>query len=179
LNRQQQWRNSSNVVLGSFTVTPYTSTTSGWQNYWAWNTAPSGTTNAVVRMVVQNLHATIDVDDLSFTVGSGPTPTSTPAPTNTPAPTAPPLNHTRTHTYDNLGRLTDVQDTLGESFHYTYDLVGNRLSATSNGQTTTQTFDAADQMQGWTYDLNGQLRGDGTHSYSYDALGRMVLAEER
>jgi YD repeat-containing protein len=70
-----------------------------------------------------------------------------------------------------------VQDTLGEAFHYTYDPVGNRLSTTINGATTNQTYDAADQVQGWTYDLNGQLRNDGTHSYTYDALGRMVLAD--
>ena len=40
-----------------------------------------------------------------------------------------------------------MQDTLGESFHYTYDPVGNRLSTTVNGSTINQTYNTADQVQ--------------------------------
>ncbi|MBK9944704.1 MAG: hypothetical protein IPP13_24175 [Kouleothrix sp.] len=36
----------------------------------------------------------------------------------------------------------------------------------------TQTFNAANQIDGFSYDAAGNLTGDGTTTYGYDALGR-------
>jgi RHS repeat-associated protein len=61
----------------------------------------------------------------------------------------------------------------GSTYGYTYDTVGNRLSATVNGTTTSRTYDAANQVSGWTYDAAGNLTSDGTSSYTYDLLNRL------
>jgi RHS repeat-associated protein len=41
-------------------------------------------------------------------------------------------------------------------------------------RTETKTFDAANQVVGWTYDAAGNLLYDGSLSYGYDALNRLV-----
>lgn len=96
--------------------------------------------------------------------------------------------------YDLVGRLTRVctdaaatqsclPGTSGE--RYTYDKVGNRLTAVSGATTTTNTYDAAHQMTKsttgstattLTYDADGNQTKDGTGTYAYDALGRMKSA---
>jgi len=58
-----QWRNSSNTILRTDTIKTYTTQTGGWDQATASKAAPTGTTNAVVRMVVTSLNATIYVDD--------------------------------------------------------------------------------------------------------------------
>ena len=37
-----------------------------------------------------------------------------------------------------------------------------------------QTFNAANQVNGVTYDAAGNLTNDGTATYTYDALGPMI-----
>ena len=37
-----------------------------------------------------------------------------------------------------------------------------------------RSYDAAHQVVGWQYDAAGNLLADSTHSYGYDALGRMT-----
>lgn len=96
--------------------------------------------------------------------------------------------------YDVVGRLTRVctdatatqsclPGTSGE--RYTYDKVGNRLTAVSGTTTTTNTYDAAHQMTKsttgstattLTYDADGNQTKDGTGTYAYDAPGRMKSA---
>ncbi|WNM29758.1 RHS repeat-associated core domain-containing protein [Streptomyces sp. Li-HN-5-11] len=96
------------------------------------------------------------------------------------------------YTYDSAGRLlTDCTSatvaaqcpdtTVGTT--YTYDGVGNRLTATTGGTTTTYTYDAADQLntavtgtttRTYTYDNNGNQTGDGTDTYAYDATNHLV-----
>ena len=98
-----------------------------------------------------------------------------------PGPT--PIDRTVTMTYDGLDRLTEVNDTAGNSYNYTYDAVGNRLSATANGETTTYTYDDAHQIATandtpFTYDANGRLTNDGDQTYRYDALDRLLGAGE-
>lgn len=61
-----QWRDASNVVVGTTTVKTYTGPTSGWDLAQADLVAPAGATRAVVRMVVTNLSATIYVDEVAF-----------------------------------------------------------------------------------------------------------------
>lgn len=78
------------------------------------------------------------------------------------------------YSYDGLLRLTGASTSAGASFSYGYDLAGNRTSATIGGTTTTRSYNAANQVVGWSYDGAGNLLSDGTSSYSYDALGRLT-----
>jgi RHS repeat-associated protein len=99
-------------------------------------------------------------------------------------PTAPPTalptlplttERTITYTYDGLLRLISAEASDGDDYTYTYDLVGNRTGVWVNGiRTETKTFDAANQVVGWTYDAAGNLLYDGSLSYGYDALNRLV-----
>ncbi len=62
-----RWRNASNNVISTTTIKSYTaSTNGGWDQALANLIAPAGTTNALVRMVVTSLNATIYVDDFLF-----------------------------------------------------------------------------------------------------------------
>jgi RHS repeat-associated protein len=79
-----------------------------------------------------------------------------------------------TYAYDGLLRLAGAAENPGATYAYGYDLAGNRTSVTHNGQTTTTSYDAANQVSGWTYDAAGNLLGDGTTSYTYDALNRQI-----
>ena len=72
--------------------------------------------------------------------------------------------------YDLRGQLLSVKDTNGKVLEsYTYDKVGNILSKTVNGKTTTYTYDKANQLISSTIDGK-------TTNYKYDAAGRMVQA---
>ncbi|HSH77080.1 MAG TPA: RHS repeat-associated core domain-containing protein [Herpetosiphonaceae bacterium] len=57
---------------------------------------------------------------------------------------------------------------------YAYDMVGNRTDVWTNGTLVEhRDFNAADQVDGWTYDPAGNLLDDGT-TFTYDALNRML-----
>jgi YD repeat-containing protein len=72
-------------------------------------------------------------------------------------------------------RLTGATESAGSSFAYSYDLTGNRTGVTVNGTAIlTNTYDAADQVVGWTYDAAGNLTNDGTTSYGYDATNDLT-----
>jgi hypothetical protein len=60
---QIRWRNAGNTVIGTSVIKTYTASTNGWNQATATLTAPSGTTNALVVMVVNSLNRTIYVDD--------------------------------------------------------------------------------------------------------------------
>ncbi len=54
--------------------------------------------------------------------------------------------------------------------------VSNRTGVWLNGtRTVTQTFNAANQVDGFTYDAAGNLTNDGATTYGYDALNRMTI----
>jgi len=60
-----------------------------------------------------------------------------------------------------------------------YDPVGNRMQQTVNGVVTSYTYAAADCLTSangvaYTWDDNGNLTGDGTRSYTYDAVDRLL-----
>jgi RHS repeat-associated protein len=88
--------------------------------------------------------------------------------------------------YDALDRLASdspgpngTQATRG----YTYDPTGNRLTATVSGVTTTYTTPATsnrlDHTSGgavYAYDAMGNVTGDGTRTFGYNARGRMNSA---
>ncbi len=77
--------------------------------------------------------------------------------------------------YDGLQRLIEAVETPGTVYSYTYDLVGNRTAAWQNGALVgSWTYNAADQVLGWSYDAAGNLLSDNTASYRYDALGRLT-----
>ncbi|WP_339749016.1 RHS repeat-associated core domain-containing protein [uncultured Maricaulis sp.] len=70
------------------------------------------------------------------------------------------------YTYDNLGRVTNVDAPSGQSDEtYTYDLLGRVLSVVAGSQTTSQTYDALGRMV-------TQSGAHGAVSYQYDVAGR-------
>jgi RHS repeat-associated protein len=86
-----------------------------------------------------------------------------------------------TYDYDGLQRLITAVETgaTTNSYAYTYDNAGNRLTASCTGgpacpPNTTHTYNAANQVDGWTYDNAGNLLNDGTTAYQYDALNRLT-----
>jgi RHS repeat-associated protein len=96
-----------------------------------------------------------------------------------------------TNTYDALSRLTAAAYSTGETYAYHYDSAGNRevLTVTHNAQPTTThyTYDSANRLtriqlpdssiQAYTWDNRGNLLADGTFTYTYNAAGRMVQAQ--
>lgn len=81
------------------------------------------------------------------------------------------------YTYDGLNRLVAASAPGGNAYAYAYDLAGNRTSVAVNGGTpATTSYDAADQVAGWTYDAAGNLLSDGAQTYAYDPLGRLASA---
>lgn len=90
--------------------------------------------------------------------------------------------------YDAAARLTqetriDQQGTVQYAATYTYDAMGNRLSQTVNGQTTTYSYNNLDQcvsagMATYRYDVRGNLAevtdGVATTTYTFDAADRLV-----
>ena len=79
-----------------------------------------------------------------------------------------------TYAYNERYELTDVSDQVPASqFNYLYDGTGNRLSSTEEGSTVAYTPNNLNQYSdvdgtAFTYDLKGNLTGDGTFDYVYD-----------
>jgi YD repeat-containing protein len=82
-----------------------------------------------------------------------------------------------TYSYDGLQRLNSAGETPGTLYAYAYDDAGNRTGVWVNDtRVLTQTYYAADEVVGDTYDGAGNLLDDGRATYSYDALNRLRLA---
>ena len=95
--------------------------------------------------------------------------TATSTPTSSPTPVSTPPMRTITFTYDGLQRQIGAQESPGTAYAYQYDLAGNRTQAAVNGATTQQhTYDAANQVVGWTYDAAGNLLTGGGTTNTYD-----------
>ena len=88
-----------------------------------------------------------------------------------------------TNTFDSLGQLTQatVKNSSGSTIHtysYTYDPVGNLLSRTEDGTTTSMSYNAADELTQagsttYTYDANGNRTGDSTGGkLAYNTAGQ-------
>ena len=87
-----------------------------------------------------------------------------------------PMVQTRaiTYTYDGLQRLTGATVAGGTNQQYAYDDAGNRTDVWENSALVShQTYNAANQVDGWTYDAVGNLLNDGTTTYTYDTLNRL------
>ncbi len=66
------------------------------------------------------------------------------------------------YTYDDLYRLTDADNPVQSDEAFTYDNVGNRLTAASDSATE------------WTYNENNELTGHDDVTYDYDLNGNMI-----
>jgi RHS repeat-associated protein len=106
------------------------------------------------------------------------------------------LGRTTSYGYDTLARVTSVTDPRNRITSATYDGAGNRLTVTdpqSPAQTTTYTYDAANQLasisysdgrtpnvSGLMYDADGQRTsmsdGTGTSTWVWDSLHRLTSA---
>ena len=94
---------------------------------------------------------------------------------------------TSSYTYDDLYRLAaeDIIDPVNGNHNatWTYDAVGNRLSDTTSGVTTSYSYDANDRLltqgsQSFTYDDRGSTlsESDGitTDTFVYDSRNKLV-----
>ncbi|MGH9354691.1 MAG: RHS repeat-associated core domain-containing protein, partial [Terriglobia bacterium] len=97
----------------------------------------------------------------------------------------PSLSHTAHFGYDGENRLARAQATGSSTYNLTfaYDPYGN-MTCHANPQTQgpcpTYSFNPANNRitnSGFSYDASGDLTNDGTHSYQYDAEGRMKSAD--
>jgi RHS repeat-associated protein len=88
--------------------------------------------------------------------------------------------------YDNLDRLTSAV-LPATTFGYGYDAVGNRLSRSFGGGSEIYSYPATSNrltsvtptsgpVKTYSYDSTGNVTGDGTNSYAYDARGRLISA---
>lgn len=100
-------------------------------------------------------------------------------------------------TYDAAGQLTDVAGAGGPSsptnYSYSYDAVGNRLSAAANGLVSRFSYNALNQLVGSTaeppispvyeWDAANRLtaiqRGTNRSEFSYDGWGRRIRIVEK
>ncbi len=83
------------------------------------------------------------------------------------------------YAYDALNRLISSTPPGGNPTTYTYDAAANRLAVDAPAGTTHFTYDAANRMLTWgaealSFDHNGNLLNDGTFTYAYDALNRLI-----
>gem|GEM_PF-1307846 len=86
-------------------------------------------------------------------------------------------SRTIAYAYDGLQRLIGATESgfSANVYAYDYDNAGNRTSATVNNVTTSTSYNAANQVSGWTYDNVGNLTNDGTTTSTYDALNRLTV----
>lgn len=91
--------------------------------------------------------------------------------------------NTYSYTYDQAGRLVEVQQNGLTVSTYTYDANGNRLTHTVPAGTQTGSYDGQDRLLSYngatyTYTANGELQskavGGQTTTYTYDALGNLL-----
>jgi len=84
--------------------------------------------------------------------------------------------------YDKLGRLTEASGAYGD-VSYTYDEIGNRLSKTFAGYSSTEYLYVSGtnkldsttgaEVASYSYDTDGNLTSDGTYDYEYtNAVGK-------
>ncbi|WP_341250756.1 RHS repeat-associated core domain-containing protein [Euzebya pacifica] len=85
------------------------------------------------------------------------------------------------YTYDQLERLDGAYTSLATVHHYSYDPAGNRLTHNDGGSTTIFSYNAANQLTGWSggatvsHDGQGnQTATSGGDAYSYDEANRPV-----
>src|SRR6185437_14866615 len=80
------------------------------------------------------------------------------------------------YAYTPAQQLASITDAAGNAWSYTYDMLGNQLTATDpDAGTTTNTYDAANQLMTATDARNKQgsytYDGDGRKTAEYDTTG--------
>ena len=80
--------------------------------------------------------------------------------------------------YDEFGRVTSLTTNSGAPGNYSwvYDRWGNRTSENPNGTQFTYNT-GTNQAVGLGYDAAGNLAGDGSHAYTFDAEGNVVKVD--
>jgi RHS repeat-associated protein len=92
--------------------------------------------------------------------------------------------HAYAYSYDTSDRLSQVSEDGNVISSYSYDLNGNRTSASVNGTQVSTTYDAQDQLTAYgtisyTYNPQGQLVSEtdsstgNTTTFTYDVLGNL------
>ncbi|MBI5380235.1 MAG: RHS repeat protein [Nitrospirae bacterium] len=83
-----------------------------------------------------------------------------------------------------MNRLTTATGPFG-SLSYTYDPVGNRLTETQNGQTSSYTYTANKLMSisgpkaaSFQFDANGNTMTENARQFTYDSNSRLIKAAE-
>jgi RHS repeat-associated protein len=98
----------------------------------------------------------------------------------------------QTYAYDAAGEVSSItyaHGALSDDLSYTYDPAGRRTAVYGTyGRTglpaaATGTYDAANRILTWngasaSYDLNGNLSGDGTFTYLYNARNQLTSAKQ-
>jgi RHS repeat-associated protein len=83
------------------------------------------------------------------------------------------------YTYDDFNRLKTAAQS-GQGVSYVYDRYGNRWeqNVTAGSAPAPQySFDANNHSDSFNYDAAGNVIGDGSHTYTYDAENRMVAVD--
>ncbi len=89
----------------------------------------------------------------------------------------------RTYTYDQLNRVSGMTDSQSGAqcgqMSFGYDIWGNLLTQTPITGTCPNWSQTAtkNQISGFSYDAAGNLLGDGTHKYFYDAENRIIQVD--
>ncbi len=92
------------------------------------------------------------------------------------------LGQHRNYTYDEFGRLTGLSTEANSgsniAMNFIYDRWGNRwgqnITAGSGPQPQLSFNTANNQVNGYTYDVAGNVINDGNHTYAYDAENQLV-----
>lgn len=136
---------------------------------WSYNAFGEATNYRVARDAETLYELTLDRDRL----GRITTKTETAAGTTT----------TWAYGYDPAGRLAEVTRDGAPFSSYTYDLNGNRLTATTPAGTTSATYDDLDRLltygnTSYSYNAIGQLttktEGSAVTRYEYDEIGNLI-----
>ncbi len=94
----------------------------------------------------------------------------------------PGMTHTATYLYDSLNRLTTGFTPPHQNYtlYYYPDRYGNNRCSGGSGYCPNWSFNTATNQintTGFTYDAAGNLTADGTHTYSWDAEGRLLSVD--
>jgi len=91
------------------------------------------------------------------------------------------VNGSWKYTYDDFNRLNTAVSNTGLGCAEVYDRFGNRLQQTNyTGTCMTPNYTLQTGkywISGFSYDLAGDMIGDGIHSYQYDAEGRLASVD--
>ncbi len=84
--------------------------------------------------------------------------------------------YNRSYGYDFLSRLTSMTapNTPSADSSFVYDRWGNLYQATGSENWNVAINSGTNQIQGFSYDNDGRLTGDGTAAYTWNALGLMT-----